>query len=558
MKIDIGTFMFNMNLANGSGTPSWGSELGQGKEHKLNDKIDEEFAKSLLFNAIDDKNNIDIKLGKGGGRKDDYSFVISSLFKKIFINGVPIPNAEFMLVIVKLLNGNTENHIGRMTIKYSDSVKYKGKEINKDCIYKMRKVLNIAEEGSWFVYEINTKNQDELHFSAIVLDKDHNTTFYDTQDRKNKVLSLIPDEEIESHDLCSAEVSIFEIGDDAGLCGYNKIYYGIPGCGKSWYIENNVLSNVDKKNDVFRTTFYLDYSNSDFVGQIYPKVNSKGDVSYEYVPGPFTKALERALTNPDKMIYLVIEEINRGNAAAIFGDLFQLLDRLKEDKDGRVKGDSEYPISNQFIEGYFEKRNNSKNCYDSKILFDEGNIYIPHNLTLLATMNTSDQNVYPLDTAFQRRWDREKIITDVNGTKYAELYVPGTGIKWKHFASKINIRMMEDCEDGSITEDKNLGAYFATDEMLCTEAENKDANIVRKKAIRFANNVMEYLFNTAVKFNPEVLFAEGYTRFHKIYDAIDEFDFEYDRSMEFIKLLAKNVAHDLEENLENSEEVEDD
>lgn len=109
------------------------------------------------------------------------------------------------------------------------------------------------------------------------------------------------------------------------LIGYNKIYYGIPGCGKSYHIENTVLDGVDKKNNVFRTTFYLDYSNSDFIGQIYPVVD--GDkVKYEPIPGPFTKALERALTNKDEMIYLVIEEINRGNAAAIFGDTFQLLD----------------------------------------------------------------------------------------------------------------------------------------------------------------------------------------------------------------------------------------
>lgn len=86
--------------------------------------------------------------------------------------------------------------------------------------------------------------------------------------------------------------------------GYNKIYYGIPGCGKSYYIENTVLRDVDKDNDVFRTTFYLDYSNSDFIGQIYPVVRDDGSVSYEEKPGPFTKALERALRSPDKTLAL--------------------------------------------------------------------------------------------------------------------------------------------------------------------------------------------------------------------------------------------------------------
>lgn len=198
------------------------------------------------------------------------------------------------------------------------------------------------------------------------------------------------------------EAIVKQVDNQDSKKGYNKIYYGIPGCGKSYHIENTVLDGVDKENNVFRTTFYLDYSNSDFIGQIYPVVD--GDkVKYEPIPGPFTKALERALTNKDEMIYLVVEEINRGNAAAIFGDTFQLLDRLKENKNGRVIGDSEYPISNAFIEDYLRKQG---------VEFVPGNIYIPHNLTLLATMNTSDQNVFPLDTAFKRRWNREKVTSD--------------------------------------------------------------------------------------------------------------------------------------------------
>lgn len=241
--------------------------------------------------------------------------------------------------------------------------------------------------------------------------------------------------------------------------GYNKIYYGIPGCGKSYYIENTVLKDIDKDNDVFRTTFYLDYSNSDFIGQIYPVVKD-GNVTYEPKPGPFTKALERALRNPGRMIYLVIEEINRGNAAAIFGDTFQLLDRLKENRDDRVIGDSEYPVANEFIEGYFEKVNETLE-EDEKIKFTNNKIFIPHNLTLLATMNTSDQNVFPLDTAFKRRWDREKVMTDWNKVgDIKNLYVPFTDITWGKFATTINKKMLVDDgeSDVSVSEDKQMGA----------------------------------------------------------------------------------------------------
>lgn len=293
-------------------------------------------------------------------------------------------------------------------------------------------------------------------------------------------------------------------------CGFNKIYYGIPGCGKSYYIENTVLGGVDKKNNVFRTTFYLDYSNSDFIGQIYPVVD--GDrVKYEPIPGPFTKALERALTNKDEMIYLVVEEINRGNAAAIFGDTFQLLDRLKENKNGRVIGDSEYPISNAFIEDYLRKQD---------VEFVPGNIYIPHNLTLLATMNTSDQNVFPLDTAFKRRWNREKVTSDWGEeNKIKGLYIPYTSVTWETFVKTINKEMIDKSakEDAPISEDKQMGAYFADKSMLSKNPNDKDGD----KIDSFANNVLDYLFNDVTKFNHKILFEEQILTTDKIYERID-------------------------------------
>lgn len=294
--------------------------------------------------------------------------------------------------------------------------------------------------------------------------------------------------------------------------GYNKIYYGIPGCGKSYYIENTVLRDVDKDNDVFRTTFYLDYSNSDFIGQIYPVVRDDGSVSYEEKPGPFTKALERALRSPDKMIYLVIEEINRGNAAAIFGDTFQLLDRLKKDRDGRVAGDSEYPVNNEFIEGYFKKNN---------VPFNSDKIYIPHNLTLLATMNTSDQNVFPLDTAFKRRWDREKVMTDWNEVDdIKNLYIPYTDVTWEKFATTINDKMLEDNEDSdvSVSEDKQMGAYFVKENMLSKEKNTGDKDSLRA----FISNVMDYLYNDVTKFNHGLLFDNVVKTYDGLYETMTE------------------------------------
>ena len=286
--------------------------------------------------------------------------------------------------------------------------------------------------------------------------------------------------------------------------GYNKIFYGIPGCGKSYHVENKVLKDVNKKDNVFRTTFYLDYSNSDFIGQIYPHVEDE-KVTYEPIPGPFTKALERALST-DEMVYLVIEEINRGNAAAIFGDTFQLLDRLKKDNpDGRLVGDSEYPISNAFIEGYFDKRNKDieKSGGVNKINFTKGRIIIPHNLTILATMNTSDQNVFPLDTAFKRRWDREKVVTEWSKVgDIKKMYIPCSNITWEQFATTINNKMLQESQNGdvAISEDKQMGPYFIHENML-SKVENTGTN---DDLIAFVSNVLDYLYNDVTKFDHSI------------------------------------------------------
>ena len=216
------------------------------------------------------------------------------------------------------------------------------------------------------------------------------------------------------------EEEVFE-----GIKGYNKIYYGLPGCGKSYTIENKILNGVSENNKI-RVTFHQDYTYSDFIGQIMPIINQDKTVTYEFQAGPFIKAIEKALLNPDKNIYLIIEEINRGNAPSIFGDTFQLLDRNK-------KGKSEFPITNDLVIGYLK---------DS---IDKDKLYIPPNLIILATMNTSDQNVFTLDTAFKRRWDFEEVTNDFTDENhpYGVVYIPKTNVTWTKFYERINREIIE-------------------------------------------------------------------------------------------------------------------
>lgn len=379
--------------------------------------------------------------------------------------------------------------------------------------------LKYKKNGTKHYFYINQEDKEKLENKIKFIE--HEFPIIDSKSRKIFFERYSYKNFCRYYNLTNIKVdsNVRESSLDADIEGYNKIYYGIPGCGKSYYIENTVLKDIDKDNDVFRTTFYLDYSNSDFIGQIYPVVKD-GNVTYEPKPGPFTKALEQALRNPDRMIYLVIEEINRGNAAAIFGDTFQLLDRLKENRDDRVKGDSEYPVANEFIEGYFEKVNETLK-EDEKIKFTKNKIFIPHNLTLLATMNTSDQNVFPLDTAFKRRWDREKIMTDWNDDeKIMKLYVPFTGITWRKFATIINNKMLEDNgeSDVSVSEDKQMGAYFVKDNMLSETEFAGD----EKSLKAFISNVMDYLYNDVTKFNHELLFDKNVKTYDGLYESMTE------------------------------------
>ncbi len=270
--------------------------------------------------------------------------------------------------------------------------------------------------------------------------------------------------------------------------GKNIVVYGTPGCGKSFYVQNSLLTSFDVANDEqhrIRTTFYQDYTNTDFVGQIIPKVKEDKSVTYEFNPGPFALAMKMAIERPNEPVALVIEELNRGNAASIFGDIFQLLDRTEE-------GKSQYKITNVNLQDYLNKVFKDKNIH-----FDY--IVIPSNLYIVATMNTSDQNVFTLDTAFKRRWKFEKLPNVfAKDHEYAEYYVPGmTGVTWRHLVDSINRYIVKNADELS-SEDKQLGVYFIGKETLCKE-QTGETDVVKKK--EFAYKLLEYLWDDVAKYN---------------------------------------------------------
>lgn len=266
----------------------------------------------------------------------------------------------------------------------------------------------------------------------------------------------------------------------------NLLLYGVAGVGKSYNI--NKITGEDETY-IERIVFHPDYLNTDFIGQILPKVNSDGKIDYQFKAGPFTKILKKAIGDPDNHYYLVIEEINRGNAPAIFGEVFQLLDR-------RDEGSSTYRISHDLI---------------AEEVFGDPDkpIFIPSNLTILATMNTADQNVFTLDTAFQRRWTMRMIENNIENCNYKNAPILDTGVSWRVFNTVINEHILEVNKDTLSSEDKRLGAFFVrADELkLPDNLEN---------GIPFAEKVVKYLWDDVFKFNKSALFQDHLNSLDKV------------------------------------------
>ncbi|MEQ3220084.1 MULTISPECIES: AAA family ATPase [Butyricimonas] len=294
------------------------------------------------------------------------------------------------------------------------------------------------------------------------------------------------------------------------------IYYGAPGTGKSHKIKKQ-LDGISKEN-IFRTTFHPDSDYSTFVGAYKPTMKKqyryegkvkasyyedddlanakKGDpvvekaIEYNFIPQVFLNAYIRAYKT-DENVYLIIEEINRGNCAQIFGDLFQLLDR---DENGK----SEYTIkADADLRTFLE---DNLGCDNPGI--KDGELCLPSNLYIYATMNTSDQSLFPIDSAFKRRWDWEyepiknkntDWVIDIDGLKY----------RWSDFQKEVNARIL----NNTGSEDKMLGDYFV----------NPPAKIISYNLFR--NKILFYLWNDVCKDGDADIFpTDADFSFSKLYN----------------------------------------
>ena len=281
--------------------------------------------------------------------------------------------------------------------------------------------------------------------------------------------------------LSNVDLSISQYNPQNKLA-FQIIYYGAPGTGKSHRIKKQLKEMNVPKGNIFRTTFHPDSDYSSFIGCYKPTmkpvdekykniVGKDEEITYSFVPQTFIKAYTQAYKKPNENVYLVIEEINRGNCAQIFGDLFQLLDR--DDN-----GVSEYPIKadsdlKMYLEGELGKNHDG---------IKDGELCLPSNLYIWATMNTSDQSLFPIDSAFKRRWDWEYEPIKYMNTDWG-IEVGGNMYSWTSFQKEVNNRIF----DATNSEDKMLGDFFV----------KPNNNVISEK--QFINKVLFYLWNDVCK-----------------------------------------------------------
>ncbi len=294
-----------------------------------------------------------------------------------------------------------------------------------------------------------------------------------------------------------------------------KIFFGAPGTGKSHKIDYDLFKDENEKpigmgikeipeNQKFRTTFHPDYDYAQFVGAYKPRKEDDQDkITYSFVPQVFAKAYAAAwkqyfaagnVSTAGNQVYLVIEEINRGNCAQIFGDIFQLLDRNSNDfssysididsdfadwlrtdsKDGLQK------VWNEYI-NFRYKKDDEEICPVS-----ETKIALPPNLNILATMNTSDQSLFPMDSAFKRRFDWEYVPINYDHSEAGFIIEIGDSkYKWLDFLKKVNA----DIYDATQSEDKQMGEFFI-------KPKSDDLKIAFSE---FRSKVLFYLWDSVYK-----------------------------------------------------------
>ena len=385
MNLNLGSLFFNVNTVTPGGTPPWGTEMGQGGEHRFSFEGMNDFILGMAHKAIfPSKEDVFCPLGKGGKDQDKYEYPMAAIFDKVYVNGLHVKDGSFLLLVVKLIEG--KNHVGRCALKFSPNITYKEQEINKDCFSKIEDTLAISHEAAWFVHKIEIANQDELHFTVFVMDKDKAVEFPTNDARKAAFASIIS--------------SAYDEGEEKKRPDYspyitllkskkNMVLTGAPGTGKTFMAKEIAAALVGncswrclshgERTRVGFVQFHPSYDYTDFVEGLRPTK----DNNFIRQDGVFKQFCKRALASEEPHVF-IIDEINRGELSKIFGELFYSIEPDYRGKAGIVKTQYQNMIedNDEFKNGFF----------------------IPKNVYIIGTMNDVDRGVEAMDFAIRRRF----------------------------------------------------------------------------------------------------------------------------------------------------------
>lgn len=466
MKIDITSMFFNSSVK-GTATAAWRTSIGQNNKKKCKIETDVPGVTDVvvgILHLLKDDFTSKSHMTRGGNNDE---LLVSSVFDKVYVNGIHVENCKYVLSIVR---EHTASHDGRKELCYSPNLCY-GDISNSVAIKLIANALGCTEEGCWFVYDISVINQDELHFSAVVVNQNSPTNYNFGGAERSKIWNALVADELRKSNAGRIGAKNSSFPNELPL---QQIFYGAPGTGKS-----DGIKRLEKYfSEVIRTTFHPDSDYATFVGAYKPVMKkvrkcvvigkeeseikasvTKDDyeekISYSFVKQAFLKAYISAWKglNEQKNVLLVIEEINRGNCAQIFGDLFQLLDRETE---GENRGYSTYPIvTDEDLREVLAEDFKDIESIPENVKSGE-NLLLPPNLYIWATMNTSDQSLFPIDSAFKRRWDWVYKPIKYDNKDWKVVLADGSWCKWTELQQTLNDLIY----DATESEDKMLGDWF--------------------------------------------------------------------------------------------------
>lgn len=473
MILNLGSAIFNAETTSGGGTPAWGTEMGQGDGYKFIFEDYESLITALVYNSIHNPGTrIYCPLGKGGNQARDYEFVVASKFNKIFVNGKRVNNCSFVLLVVKKLVGL--NHVGRRSLKYNPRITLDDHNYNEICFNLIRKTLGVTEDGSWFISEIYSKNQDELHFTAHNLDRSSNYIFNDTTDRKNVLSSKIK-AYAESKDLNElkkyAKYIAFNTLTKSYLSAMRTkpflLLAGISGTGKSRIVKQLAFESCPDIEALRKDP--TSPGNYELI-EVKPNWHDSTEVlGYEseigkphYVLTPFVRFLVKAMLYEDKAPFFVcMDEMNLAPVEQYFAEFLSVLESRKL-IDGKIT--SEPLIKAEIFQKYEAQLfqdlfNKSKDDYQSiaeatqdpqmpygkapKVFerLKEDGLRIPSNLIVIGTVNmdetthqfsrkvidramTIEMNIENAETPFQDFFNDGDALHYYDSPQPQELFLP--------------------------------------------------------------------------------------------------------------------------------------